>query len=292
MISDEKIVPQEYGATKKEKDSYLTRMGLITAPTLEKVDSSYPLTEKTNNPAAEGRIKFRIVQPKLFHEAVMSRPGEKGKKVRRYFSCVNELMCVYDLYQQVHQKIESSRVRVGLEKSIDDMKHMLVEAKDDRDALSSQLHEAKEDCDEAREQVDKLADDVGQLNINVGTLTNQTVALNTRLGAAAPDHVHPPPHANLVKRFVLMCDDEQDRYTAIRVQARNVNTAIETARRRGYKREVLRIPYSPDGINFWQHVRNTFQGATFRGTRCVLTGATEAQLVAAINTAEHTRRTI
>lgn len=109
--SDEKIVPQDYGATKEERDSYLDRMGLITPPTEEKLHESYPVPEKTNNPAAEERIKFRIVQPKLFHEAVMSLPGAKGKKVRRYFSKLDELMLVYDIYKDVYNFIIQEQLR-------------------------------------------------------------------------------------------------------------------------------------------------------------------------------------
>jgi hypothetical protein len=279
---------------------------LLMPPTVDQINGSYPVPEKTANVAAEERMKYHVIQPKLFHETVMSLPGDKGKRVRRYFTTVNELMIAYDLYQQVYQIVDAARAKCDLEKTICNINSMLENAKIERADMSEQLVASNGKLTDMSEQLvasngkltdmsDQLTeatDEVGDLSQQVGTLNINVDTLHDRLGAAAPDHVYPAQSPAL--SYVLMLyGNGEGGYKCIRTQHRNKARGITSAGRVGYHNHVLTIPYAQGAINSWHVVRDSFRGAKFIGTTCILTaGAAEADLVAAVSAIDTVRRVI
>jgi hypothetical protein len=282
MISDNNLTLAETASVGDNEKSHRIDQCLLMPPTVDQINESYPIPYESNQ---SEQHRFRIIQPKLFHETVMSLPGDKGKRVRRYFTTVNELMIAYDLYQQVYQIIDAARVKCDLETMITKLQESVGHVSNKLDGANEKLTDMSEQLTEATDEVGDLSHQVGTLNINVDTL-------HDRLGTAAPDHIYPPQTPALTHIFMLYGDGKRG-YKCIRVQHRNKSTAIARASRAGYHNHAITIPYAQGAINLWHEVRGSFRGATFVGTTCSLNaGTTEVDLVAAVNAADEQRRAI
>jgi predicted nucleic acid-binding Zn-ribbon protein len=195
--------------------------------------------------------------------------------------------------ENANGQLENAKVeRATLTGQLENANGQLENAKVERANISEQLEEANGKLTNVTEQLEDATDEVGDLSHQVGTLNINVDTLHDRLGAAAPDHVYPPQSPAL--SYVLMLyGNGEGGYKCIRVQQRNKSARIASASSAGYHNHVLTIPNAQGAINTWRNVRDSFRGAKFVGTTCILAaGVAEADLVAAVSAIDTGRRVI
>lgn len=178
----------------------------LMMPTKEEIIKSYPVQPKTNQSSQQ---KFYLLKPKTLKKIMMSLKTKKGDEVRDYFVTLEELVMIYDTYQQAYNGVTLNNKCLKLKRAnrILDIQNDLLSANiteqeqngvimcralmQSRDALStarSEVHELKKQIRDMEARVyevedlnEELTRESTSLKESVKTLAKENDKLNDEL---------------------------------------------------------------------------------------------------------------
>ena len=237
---------KQYIEFRKEKEESLTS----ELSDVKKIDELYPLKTGKNM----SKVKHILVAPKLFKEMLMLCNTEKGKRVRRYYLDIVDVM---ELYIQFQNKLTIAT----LEQKLDNISLQLTDerkcASEERVKAEARFQEERKKADEERKKADerfnKLLGVAEDTKEEVLEKISELAETRLDLSNVVNDRVSTKRVPNNRYEYLVILKDSEDAsmpYYVLRTQRKSVSRRITSIQKDYNVEEIFRI-YTPNSTKAW-----------------------------------------